>query len=272
MIDKQVKQKVFAQIESMQNEIIGLVQDTVRIPSVNPTYGGMDYAATVGGETKVNEFMKPIMESIGLKTDMWAVEKGRDNLVGTYQGTGGGKSLIFNGHVDVVPPGPDALWTEAGPWSGEIKGNKLYGRGSIDMKAGNAAAVKAFEAVIKAGLRPKGDIFIENVVGEEMMNTPAGTGATIARGYKADAAIVVEPSGPPYRLAIVPASPGVFYLVITVKGKPTHASMRGQLIRAGGAGAKIGVNSIDKVMIVYDALNKLEQEWGQTKSHPVLKA
>lgn len=269
MIDPQVKDKVLSQVDSMRDELVKLVSDTVQIRSVNPTYPGIDPSKELGGETRVNEYMKPVMEKVGLKTDMWEVEKGRANLVGTYKGTGGGRSLIFNGHVDVVPPGPDEQWTVAGPWSGKVVDGKLYGRGSIDMKAGNAACLKALEAVLKAGYKPKGDIFIEHVVGEEMMNTSAGTGATIERGYKADAGIVVEPSGPPYRLGIIPASPGVFYLKVTVKGKATHASMRDELVRAGGRGAEIGVNSIDKVMVIYDALNKLEQEWGQTKSHPV---
>jgi acetylornithine deacetylase len=110
---------------------------------------------------------------------------------------------------------------------------------------------------------------MEYVVGEEMMNTPAGTGAAIDRGYKADAAIVVEPSGPPYRLAIIPASPGVFYMRVTVKGKAVHASLRDELVRPGGLGARVGVSSIDKAMIIYEGLRKLEEEWGQTKKHPM---
>jgi acetylornithine deacetylase/succinyl-diaminopimelate desuccinylase-like protein len=102
-----------------------------------------------------------------------------------------------------------------------------------------------------------------------MMNTEAGTGATIERGYKADAAIVVEPSGPPYRLGLIPASPGVFYMRCTIKGKAVHASMRDELIRPGGQGAKVGVSSIDKAMIIYQGLRQLEEEWGQTKRHPM---
>lgn len=269
MIEPQAKDKVLSQIESARDELIQLVQTTVQIPSVNPTYPGVNHRQELGGETRVNQHMRAAMESLGLQTDMWEAEEGRANLVGVLKGSGGGRSLIFNGHVDVVPPGPDEEWTVAGPWSGKVINGRLYGRGSADMKSGNAAAVKALEALLKAGLHPRGDIIIEHVVGEEMMNTEAGTGAAIARGYKADAAIVVEPSGPPYRLGIVPASPGVLYLRVTVKGKATHASMRDELVRAGGKGADVGVNSIDKVMVVYQALNALEEDWGQSKSHPV---
>jgi len=268
-LEDAVRNKVLAVVDELSDELIKLVSETVQIPSVNPTYPGINRDEVLGGETKVNQYMKPIMESIGLETDMWEVEEGRANLVGTLKSSGDGRSLIFNGHVDVVPPGEESAWTEAGMWSGEVKNGRIYGRGSCDMKAGNAAAVKALEAVLRAGFKPKGDVVIEHVVGEEMMNTEAGTGATLARGYRADGAIVVEPSGPPYSLAIVPASPGVFYMRCTVKGKPTHASMRDELVRPGGEGATVGVNSIDKVMIVYEALKKLEEQWGQTKSHPM---
>lgn len=269
MIDPKVKEVVLAVVDSLKDDLVQLACDTVKIPSVNPTFPGVVYEEALGGETRVAEFLKPLLEDIGLKTDMWEKEKGRANLVGVYKGTGGGKSLIFNGHTDVVPPGPEKDWTMAGPWSAKIADGKIWGRGACDMKGGNAVALIAMKALLEAGYEPKGDVIIEYVVGEELMNTEAGTGAAIERGYKADAAIVVEPSGPPYRLGLIPASPGVFYMVVTIEGKAVHASMRDELIRPGGGGAKIGVSSIDKAMIIYQGLRKLEEEWGQTKSHPM---
>lgn len=269
MIEERVKQGILSAVENLKDELVQLVSDLVKMPSINPTYPGVKREDVIGGESKVNEFLKPVMESIGLKTDLWEEEAGRANLVGHYRGSGGGKSLIFNGHVDVVPPGPEEQWIGGSPWSGKVANGKIWGRGSCDMKGGNAAALIAFKALLNAGYRPKGDIFFETVVGEEMMNTEAGTGATIKRGYKADAAIVVEPSAPPYRLGIIPASPGLFYMVCTVKGKAVHASMRNELIRAGGGGSKVGVSSIDKILIIYEGLRKLEEEWGQTKLHPL---
>jgi len=268
-MDAKAKESVFRQIDLLKDDLLNLVIETVKIRSINPTYTGVSYEEELGGETRVNEYVKPVMEKIGLTTDLFEQEKGRANLVGTLKGSGGGKSLIFNGHVDVVPPGPDDQWTVAGPWSGEIVGDRIYGRGSCDMKGGNAAAIMALRAIREAGITLKGDVTIESVVGEEMMNTEAGTGAVIDRGYKADAAVVVEPSGPPYRLGIIPASPGVFYMVCTIRGKAVHASMRDELVRAGGGGAAIGVSSIDKAMIIYEGLRQLEEQWGQTKSHPM---
>ena len=269
MTNSEVSRSIIREVDNLKDELIQLVSDIVKIPSVNPTYPGEVYEETLSGETRVAEFLKPVMEDVGLKTDMWEKEKGRANLVGVYKGTGDGKSLIFNGHIDVVPPGPEEEWTKAGPWSGKIADGKIWGRGACDMKGGNVAAIIALKALLNAGYKPKGDVIIEDVVGEEMMNTEAGTGATIERGYKADAAIVVEPSGPPYRLGLIPVSPGVFYMVVTIKGKAVHSSVRDELIRPGGQGARIGVSSIDKAMIIYQGLRQLEEEWGQTKSHPM---
>ena len=271
MTETQTRERVLAEVDALADDLVQMTIDTVRIPSVNPTYPGIDVEAARGGETRVNEFCKPLMEDVGLQTDMWEAEEGRANLVGKLSGAGGGRSLLFNGHVDVVPPGPDANWTKAGPWSGEVIDGQIWGRGSCDMKGGNAAALIALQAVLKAGLHPKGDVIIEYVVGEEMMNTEAGTGAAIERGYTADAAIVAEASGPPYRLGIIPASPGLLYMACTIKGRAVHASMRDELIRAGGGGASIGVSSIDKAQLVMDGLRRLEEEWGQTKSHPMFK-
>jgi acetylornithine deacetylase len=264
-----MRERVLAEVDALADELVQLTIDTVQIPSVNPTYPGIDAEAARGGETRVNEFCKPRMDAVGLQTDLWEAEEGRANLVGTLVGTGDGRSLIFNGHVDVVPPGPDANWTRAGPWSGEVIDGAIWGRGSCDMKGGNAAALIAIKALLQVGLRPEGDVILEYVVGEEMMNTEAGTGATIDRGYTADAAIVVEASGPPHRLGIIPASPGLLYMACTIEGKAVHSSMRDELIRAGGAGAAIGVSSIDKTSLVMDGLRQLEEEWGQTKSHPM---
>ena len=271
MIEPKLKAEILAKVDDSKGELVQLVVDTVKIPSVNPTYPDQVYEEVVGGESKVAEFLKPVMEGIGLETDMWEQEKGRANLVGVYEGAGGGKSLIFNGHTDVVPPDPLEEWTaeSGGPWSGKVAGGKIWGRGSCDMKGGNAAVIIALKAVLKAGCEPKGDVIIQDVVGEEMGNTEAGTGAAIERGYRADAAIVVEPSAPPYRLGIVPCSPGVLFMVVSIKGKAGHAAMRDELIRPGGRGSSVGVSSIDKAMIIYDGLRRLEEEWGQTKSHPL---
>jgi len=270
MID-QARTDVLRIVEGLTDELVQLVCETVRIPSVPPMtagFGSSDTAGEDSGETEVNRALKPVMESCGLETDMWEVAKGRANLVGIRRGKGKGRSLLINGHVDVVPPGDTDKWTVAGPWSGAVINGRIYGRGSTDMKGGIAAAVFAIKALLKAGHEPKGDVFIHSVVGEEHMETYAGTGAALERGYRADAAIVAEASGPPHRFSINTASPGLVVMQVRVRGKAAHISMRDELVRAGGSGSRAGVSAIDKAFLVHQALCKLEEEWGQTKTHP----
>ena len=268
MTETQTRERVLAEVDALSDDLIQMTIDTVRIPSVNPTYPGIDQGRR-GRRDRVNEFCKPLMEDVGLTTDLWEAEEGR--AAGKLAARAAGGRCSSTATWTWCRLGPDANWTKAGPWSGEVIDGKIWGRGSCDMKGGNAAALIALQAVLQAGLHPKGDVIIEYVVGEEMMNTEAGTGAAIERGYTADAAIVAEASGPPYRLGIIPASPGLLYMALTIKGRAVHASMRDELIRAGGGGAAIGVSSIDKAQLVMDGLRRLEEEWGQTKSHPMFK-
>ncbi|MCJ7625215.1 MAG: ArgE/DapE family deacylase [Anaerolineaceae bacterium] len=267
MIDSKIKTDIIREVENLKDELVDLTSEMIRIPSVNPALDTVVWEDAIGGETRVNELLQTVLDGIGLETDLWEEEEGRANLVGVCKGMGEGRSLIFNGHVDTVAPGPLDLWTIAEPYSGKIIDGKIYGRGACDMKGGNAAAIIAIKALLRAGYRPKGDVIIQSVAGEEMMNTDIGTGAAIQRGYRADAAIVMEPSCAPYRLAIVSTSPGALILTVTIHGKAAHTLLRNELVRAGGLGADVAVSAVDKAMIIYQGLLKLEEEWGQTKSH-----
>lgn len=268
MIEENVRQTITNTVDNLRDELVSLVSDIVQIPSVNPTIEGVGYDDTVGGETAVCQHLKTIMEDFGLKTDLWEEKPGRANVVGVIEGTGGGRSLILNGHVDTVAPGPEELWTVAGAYSGEVLNGRIYGRGATDMKGPDAAALIALKAALQSGYRPAGDVILQFVSGEEMMNQDVGTTMAVKRGYSADAAIVVEPSSPPYRMGILTASPGVTIMRVVVEGKPAHTCMRDEIVRAGGRGSAIAVSAVDKAMLVYQALLKLEEEWGQTKSHP----
>ena len=268
MIEQDTLTKISEVVDCLSEELLSLTVSLIQIPSVNPCLDTVKYEETVGGETKVNQFLKTVMENMGLETDLWEAEKGRANLVGICKGSGGGRSLLFNGHVDTVATGPEEAWTVAGPFSGAVINGKMYGRGASDMKGGNASAIMALKALRLAGFRPKGDVFLEMVSGEEMMNTEIGTGSAIARGYRADAAVVMEATGAPYRLAIVSTTPGALILTVTVKGKAAHTLLRHEIVRAGGAGDKVAVSAVEKAMIIFNGLLKLEEEWGQTKAHP----
>src|SRR5699024_5109406 len=105
------------------------------------------------------------------------------NVVGVMKGTGGGKSVILNGHVDVVPEGEHDQWTD-NPYSGAIRDGKMYGRGTTDMKGGNTSLMIAMDAIKSLGIRLKGDVIFQSVIEEE--SGGAGTLEAILQGYKAD--------------------------------------------------------------------------------------
>ncbi|MBT7952555.1 MAG: ArgE/DapE family deacylase [Gammaproteobacteria bacterium] len=269
MQDPNIKTNILKSVENLKEELISLLVDTIRIPSVNPSLPNTNPDLYPCGESNVAEYLAPVMADMGLEVDLFAEVDDRKNVCGVWKGTGEGKSLIFNGHMDVVPPGPLDDWTVADPWSGKIVDGKIYGRGAADMKSGNAAAIMGLKAVLDAGYKPRGDVILQNVVGEENMETAAGTGAFLKRGYTADAAIVVESSSFPQSLSLCTAQANNQVCLIKVKGKTLHCALRGETIRAGGYGSQMGVNSIDKAMLIYNGLKRLEDEWGRTKSHPL---
>jgi acetylornithine deacetylase len=135
------------------------------------------------------------------------------------------------------------------------------------MKGGLMAQAFAARAISNAGVKLRGDLILEAVVGEEMMEHELGTTACIERGYRADAAVVAEPSGPPRSLAVVPVTSGVMSFTLAVEGRATHAALRGETLRPGGS--ELGVSAIDKIMLLYQALRDLEGEWLADKHHPL---
>ena len=108
-IERTVVDRVITEVERLKDDLVETVSATVKIPSVNPKYPGQVYEDVVGGEGEVSKFMAKIYEGLGCKVDLFAIEPGRENAVGVLKGTGGGRSLIYNGHVDVVPPGIPAI-------------------------------------------------------------------------------------------------------------------------------------------------------------------
>jgi len=185
-------------------------------------------------------------------------------VVGTHKpNLAKGKSLILNGHIDVVPLGPVDLWTHP-PYSGHIEGDRLYGRGSGDMRAGHAANLHALDALRRIGLQPAADVILESVVEEE--STGNGTLMTHLKGYKADAVLVPEP----VEEMLVRANVGVLWFQIEVRGKPVH-------VREMGTGA----NAIDATWRVIGALRGLEAAWNEkskevkyfeNEQHPLSKS
>ncbi|MEE9610259.1 MAG: M20/M25/M40 family metallo-hydrolase, partial [Desulfatiglandales bacterium] len=171
-MESEKRQKVLNLIDERKDTIIEFLQKLVSFPSVT------------GDEWEIQNFIADKLHDIALKVDMWEpdheelkkhpayvpVDQGyekRPNVVGLYKGTGDGKSLLFNGHVDVIPAGPSDSW-DYGPFSSEIHDRRLYGRGSSDMKSGLAAMTMALDCLLEAGIRLKGDIILEYVMDEEL--------------------------------------------------------------------------------------------------------
>jgi acetylornithine deacetylase len=173
----------------------------------------------------------------------WDVD-GKTNVLATWQpaGPADGRSLVLNGHIDVVSPEPTTLWSGE-PFSAQRDGEWLYGRGAGDMKSGLAAIVGAVRGLRRLGLRPRAPVQLQSVVEEEC--TGNGALACVLAGHTADAAILTEPT----RGAIWTAQVGVLWFGVRVLGAPAHAG-----------DAAEGANAIEASYAVIEALRGLEAE------------
>ena len=187
---------------------------------------------------------------------------GRPQLAARYAGTGGGPSLLLNGHIDVVPSDPRERWT-SDPNRAEIRDGNLYGRGACDMKGGVACMVYATEVLSRLGVRLTGDVIVNTVTDEE--SSGAGGLAAARHGVRADAGVVPEPTA----FEVWVACRGSLTPTITVEGRPGHAEMAQPHWKAGGA-----VNAIEKMSVVLDAVRRLREEWDgrPDKQHPHLSS
>jgi acetylornithine deacetylase len=173
----------------------------------------------------------------------WEVERSRGlGVVGTLGEDRGGRSLIFNGHIDVVPAGDAANWRYP-PWQGTIADRRVYGRGAVDMKGGLCCALFAAKALSDAGVQLNGRLLLESVIGEE--DGGVGTLAAVLRGYTADGAVIVEPT----ELCVAPAQAGALNFRLTIPGLAAHGCVREE-----------GVSAIEKFFPIYTALMALERE------------
>jgi acetylornithine deacetylase len=209
-------------------------------------------------EVAVQERVAGWMRQNGLQVDMWdldfamlrrhlafscEVERPRGlGVVGVLGEDCGGRSLILNGHTDVVPAGDPANWHYP-PWQGTIADGRVFGRGSVDMKGGLCCALFAAKALHDAGVRLAGRLMVESVIGEE--DGGAGTLAAVLRGYRADGAIIMEPT----ELCVAPAQAGAINFRLTIPGLAAHGCVREE-----------GVSAIEKFFPIYAALMELERE------------
>ena len=221
-----------------------LTRALVRVDSRNPTL-----ASGAPGERPCAELLRGVLDSWGFRTELHEAAAGRPNLVARIGGAadGTGRSLMMNGHLDVV--GVEGMIHP--PFAAEERDGRLYGRGSADMKGGIAAMCAAAWRAARDGAR--GEIVIAAVADEEYESL--GTRALLARGVRADACIVTEPT----RLAIMPAHRGFVWLEVTVVGRAAH-----------GSRWDIGVDAVRHAGLLLAELDAYDAEVLPGRTHPLL--
>jgi acetylornithine deacetylase len=221
-------------------ELEQLLSNLVATNSVNP-----DLVASAPGESKIASFIAQWLETAGVEVKLIESLPGRSNVVGIAHGTGGGKTLLLNGHMDTV-----GMVGMQDPLAPVIKNGRLFGRGAYDMKGGLAACMTAMAAVKKERLR--GDVVFTAVVDEEYASQ--GT-QQLAKRFRADGAIVAEFT----ELQLITAHRGFAWLEVETRGLAAH-----------GSRPDLGIDAIVKMGKVLVELEKLDLTLRSKFSHPLL--
>ncbi|KAL2869214.1 uncharacterized protein BJX67DRAFT_379250 [Aspergillus lucknowensis] len=200
------------------DDVVSLAQTLVQIDSSTPGSG-----SNTAGETTIARYITAWLQHRDIECHWVEETPGRPSVIGVVRGSGGGKSLMFNGHTDTVT----LQGYEGNPLSGHITDGRLYGRGSADMKGGLAAAMTALAHAKKLNLR--GDVILAAVADEECDSI--GTEQVLAAGWRADAALIAEPTD----FAIINAHKGYVLLEVDIHGVAAH-----------GSRADLGVDAICK--------------------------
>ncbi|UAL45626.1 peptidase [Sutcliffiella horikoshii] len=223
-----------------------------------------------GRESSAQAVVIETCRELGLEIDIWEPDikemsahenfvstrenfEDSPNVVAVWRGTGGGRSLILNGHIDVVPEG-DLLQWDFDPYEGKVEDGKVYGRGSTDMKGGNVSLLLAVNALKSLGVKLKGDVIFQSVIEEE--SGGAGTLAAILRGYTADAVLIPEPTN----MKIFPKQQGSMWFRLKVKGRSAHGGTRYE-----------GVSALEKSILVIRRIQELETKRNERIEDPLFK-
>ncbi len=221
------------------------------------------HPSTRGNEQSAQDFMASELGERGYKVDRWEIDvddirhmpgfspvignyEDAVNVVGTHRSRQQtGRSLILNGHIDVVPEGPHDMW-DTPPYDPRVDDGWMYGRGAGDMKAGLASNLFALDAIRDCGFAPAADVYFQSVVEEEC--TGNGALACLQRGYRADAALIPEP----FAETLVTAQVGVLWFQVHLMGLPTHVAYAGS-----------GANAIEAAVPLIAALHEMEARWNK---------
>ncbi len=245
-------ERVSAELDRLAAPMTGFLQRLVQSPSLpgEEQHAQHLFAAKlreIGCQVDVLQSVRSELEGHPAFSDDGVSFDQRLNVVGVWTGNRppaelSGRSLILNGHMDVVPVGDLGLWKYP-PWGAVVEGGRLHGRGACDMKAGLTAAVFAVEALRNLHFKPNGAVLLESVIGEE--SGGVGTLTTLVRGVRADGAVLMEPT----RLRSCPVHAGALSFRITVSGRAIHASMK-----------RFGVSAVEEFQRIFAALETLDRE------------
>jgi succinyl-diaminopimelate desuccinylase len=224
-----------------KRELIDLTTRLIQIPTENPP----------GNEKKVFLFLKPILSNMGFDIKTLLSPKGRWNIIAEKRWGKGGRRLIFNGHLDVVPAGHLAQWKYP-PFQGRLEKGRIYGRGASDMKGGISSFLHAISLIDRSNFHLDQGTVILHLVSDEESHGHQGTGfLTYKKMIRGDAAIVGEPTD----LEPVISQKGALWLRISTIGKSAH-----------GSRPHAGINAIEKMQKVIDQLHSISLE----QEHPLL--
>ena len=256
-IESALQTRILDAVEALFDEQTAFLAELTSFPS------------TRGQEQDAQRFIAEAFAARGYEVDRWRIDlddirhlpgfspvlgdyEDALNVVATHRGdTGRGRSLILNGHVDVVPPGPAEMW-DTPPFEPRVDDGWMYGRGAGDMKAGLASTLYALDALRACGVVPAADVFLQSVVEEEC--TGNGALACLQRGYRARAALIPEP----FAESLVTAQVGVLWFQVHLRGLPTHVAYAGS-----------GSNAIDAAIPLIAALHEMEERWNaDERRHP----
>ena len=224
-----------------KKELIDLTTRLVQIPTENPP----------GNEKAAAQFLKPLLSKMGFKTKTVLSPKGRWNIVAERRWGKGGRTLIFNGHLDVVPAGNPSQWKYP-PFRGTLSKGRIYGRGASDMKSGIASFIHALSTIERSKMRLHQGAVVLHLVSDEESHGRQGMGfLTQKERIRGDTALVGEPTD----LQPVIAQKGALWLRISTLGKSAH-----------GSRPHLGVNAVEKMMKLMERLNSIPLE----TEHPML--
>jgi acetylornithine deacetylase/succinyl-diaminopimelate desuccinylase family protein len=252
--------RVDREARALEHELVALTQALVGCRTDSQSAENPEFAAEAA---RCQDIVAAWLADLGMEVERWQEQPRYPVVVGRLPGTGGGRSLAFNGHVDVVPAGDPSAWSHE-PWAGEVAGGMLWGRGSADMKGGVASCLVALKAIRGAGVPLAGDLWMHVVTDEEVVGV--STRNLVARLPKPDAVVVAEPTD----LRLMPVEGGLVHFRIEVEGRESHAGNRYMSVHAGGRGADAGVNAIEKALKLVTGLQELERQWASLRSHPML--